>query len=101
MPLDKDPLPKSQIAVIRRWIDQGAAWPDTPGEVTAAMPSHEAPPHWAYVKPVRHAPPPVRDERWVRTPIDRFVLARLESRRPDPVARGRRENRCFAACRST
>ena len=43
MPLDKDPLPESQIAVIRRWIDQGAAWPDTPGEVTAAMPSHEAP----------------------------------------------------------
>ena len=59
MPLDKDPLPDAQIALIRRWIDQGAAWPDTPGEVTAAMPSHEAPQHWAYVKPVRHAPPAV------------------------------------------
>ncbi len=92
MPLDKDPLPESQIAVIRRWIDQGAAWPDTPGEVTAAMPSHEAPPHWAYVKPVRHAPPAVRDERWVRTPIDRFVLARLDAENLAPSPEASRES---------
>ena len=92
MPLDKDPLPESQIAVIRRWIDQGAAWPDTPGEVTAAMPSHEAPQHWAYVKPVRHAPPAVRDERWVRNPIDRFVLARLDAEKLAPSPEASRES---------
>jgi mono/diheme cytochrome c family protein len=34
---------------------------------------------WAFqpVKPVR--PPPVRDERWVKSPVDRFILARLEA----------------------
>jgi hypothetical protein len=34
--------------------------------------------HWAFRKPVRPAPPAVRDPSWVRTPIDAFVLARLE-----------------------
>ena len=28
MPKDKDPLSAAQIALIRRWIDQGALWPE-------------------------------------------------------------------------
>src|SRR5215213_538128 len=87
MPLDKDPLPDGQIALLRRWIDQGAAWPDTPGETSAALPAQPEQ-HWSYVKPVRRQPPAVRDERWTRTPIDRFVLARLEAEglAPSPEA---------------
>ena len=87
MPLDNDPLPDAQVALIRRWIDQGAAWPDTPVETTAAQ-APEPQRHWAYVRPVRHAPPAVRNEAWVRTPIDRFVLARLEAEglAPSPEA---------------
>src|SRR5215217_4305301 len=91
MPLDKDPLPDGQIALLRRWIDQGAAWPDTPGEPTAALPSHPVQ-HWAYVKPVRRALPPVRDERWVRTPIDRFILARLEAEGMTPSPEASKES---------
>ena len=35
--------------------------------------------HWAF-EPVRGTvPPPVRDLRWPRQPLDRFILARLES----------------------
>src|SRR5690349_11195612 len=34
--------------------------------------------HWAYVAPVSPPPPAVRDAAWCKTPIDRFVLARLE-----------------------
>jgi hypothetical protein len=34
--------------------------------------------HWAFVKPTRPAPPRVRDRAWVRSPIDAFILARLE-----------------------
>ncbi|HEX5083257.1 MAG TPA: hypothetical protein VFY40_14525, partial [Blastocatellia bacterium] len=34
--------------------------------------------HWAFVKPERPARPEVKNRSWVRTPIDRFVLARLE-----------------------
>jgi len=40
--------------------------------------------HWAY-QPVREiVPPAVRDERWVRTPIDRFTLAAYESHSRTP-----------------
>jgi len=40
--------------------------------------------HWAY-QPVREsAPPDVRNEAWVRTPVDRFALAALESRGLNP-----------------
>lgn len=35
--------------------------------------------HWAFQPIARVALPPVRNESWLRTPVDRFVLARLES----------------------
>ena len=86
MPLEKDPLPEAEIATIRRWIEQGAPWPEA-GVVPVA--SHEdTADHWAYVAPRRREPPAVRAPGWVRTPIDRFVLARLEREglRPSPEA---------------
>ena len=44
--------------------------------------------HWAFVAPVRPAPPEVRDRRWAKTAVDRFVLAMLEARglKPSPEA---------------
>jgi hypothetical protein len=44
--------------------------------------------HWAFVPPTRPEAPAVTDESWVRNPIDRFVLARLEKEgiRPSPEA---------------
>ena len=35
--------------------------------------------HWAFVPPVRPPLPAVKDTAWVRNPIDRFVLARLDA----------------------
>nr|MDQ3349282.1 PSD1 and planctomycete cytochrome C domain-containing protein [Acidobacteriota bacterium] len=89
MPLDADPLPAEALARLRTWIDQGAPGPG--GEplfgatATAADAVEE---HWAYVKPARPGLPAVRTEGWVRTPIDRFVLARLEAEKlaPSPEA---------------
>jgi len=42
--------------------------------------------HWAYVKPLRPELPAVARPGWVRSPIDRFVLARLESETLSPSA---------------
>ena len=51
-----------QKETLRRWIAGGARYER----------------HWAY-KPLRPiAPPAVKNESWVRNPIDRFILARLE-----------------------
>jgi hypothetical protein len=55
-------LNADQIALIKRWIDQGAHWEQ----------------HWAFVAPKRPNPPTVTDAAWPRNDIDRFVLPRLE-----------------------
>src|SRR5262245_43241590 len=48
------------------------AQPATPGPQSAIKR------HWAFVRPARPAPPQVKNKSWLRTPIDQFVLARLE-----------------------
>ncbi|HEY7055816.1 MAG TPA: DUF1549 domain-containing protein, partial [Vicinamibacterales bacterium] len=65
-------LTDKQIGLLRRWIDDGAKW-DT---------------HWAYVPPKRSDPPAVSQPQWIRTPIDQFILARLdrEGLKPSPEA---------------
>jgi hypothetical protein len=82
MPLDADPLPDAVVAQLRAWIDQGAPMPA--GNAAAATVDE----HWAYVKPKRPALPEVKNAAWVRNPIDRFVLARLdrEGLQPSPDA---------------
>jgi hypothetical protein len=80
MPKAGEPLSAAQIALIRGWIDQGARWPESSQTASASAqrgPEHSR--HWAYRSPARPPLPPVRDVAWVRSPIDRFVLARLEN----------------------
>uniref|UniRef100_UPI0037CB1154 PSD1 and planctomycete cytochrome C domain-containing protein n=1 Tax=Luteitalea sp. TaxID=2004800 RepID=UPI0037CB1154 len=73
MPLDEDPLTPEQTALVRAWIDQGAEWPAGPATPTAQTVEE----HWAYVAPKKAPLPAVSQEAWARTPVDRFVLARL------------------------
>jgi mono/diheme cytochrome c family protein len=81
MPQKSPALPMEKIELIRRWIDQGALWPDAAGDAKVQT-------HWAYVSPVRREPPAVKNAAWVRSPIDAFVLARLEKEgiAPSPEA---------------
>src|SRR5688572_27603115 len=79
MPKKKAPLAKEEIALMKRWIDQGAPWPAGPtGDVR----------HWAYVTPKDPAAPAVKAKTWLINPIDAFVLARLEKEQlaPEPEA---------------
>jgi hypothetical protein len=87
MPLTGTPLTSGQIAILTRWIDQGAQWPD----VVANEQNAGIQKHWAYVKPVRPAIPAVTDTKWVRNPIDSFVLARLEKEGLRPTREANRE----------
>ena len=86
MPKDGDPLPPAQIALMRAWIDQGAKWPSTEPAPASQASGTEEPVHWAYRRPSRPPLPDVRKSAWVRTPIDRFVLARLEKEGLSPSA---------------
>ena len=71
MPKGGAPLEPAQIVLVKRWIDEGALWPEDDA-------TKEAPKHWAFVPPVRPALPTVKNKLWVKNPVDAFVLARLE-----------------------
>ena len=64
MPPEGAPLTDSQVALLRRWIDEGAEWKE----------------HWAFVAPVPQQPPAVKDVKWVANPIDLFILSKLEQK---------------------
>ncbi len=76
MPQKGDRLTPAEIDLLRRWIDEGATWPENIR-------------HWAYVKPVRPPLPALRPgATWPLNPIDHFILARLEAEglTPSPAA---------------
>jgi hypothetical protein len=77
MPAKGERLTPDQIDLLKRWIDEGAIWPD---ENLRA--------HWSFVKPIRPPLPAVQQPTWVRNEIDRFILARIEKEglNPSPEA---------------
>lgn len=81
MPPKGDRLTGSEIAKLRRWIDDGAAWPESTGN-TARVESD----HWAFQKIVRPSPP--RKSGRPASAIDAFVDHRLatENLRRSPKA---------------
>lgn len=83
MPKKGERLTAEQISLLRAWIDQGADWPES-----ASVKVVDKRNHWAFKPPVRPVVPPVKQKKWVRNPIDTFVLARLEQEnlKPSPEA---------------
>lgn len=76
MPPD-DPLPGNVVADFRRWIQEGAVWPAVTGDGPDGAFQVER--HWAFAPVERPELPDVRSQTWVRTPVDRFVLQKLEA----------------------
>ena len=84
MPKKGDKLPEQAIATIARWIELGAPYSkpllDGRQARNKAIVSEEDRQFWAFRPLATVAPPTVRDDRWARTPIDRFILQRLEEK---------------------
>ncbi|MDE0100819.1 MAG: PSD1 and planctomycete cytochrome C domain-containing protein [Bryobacterales bacterium] len=72
MPMTGDRLSEDEVALVKRWIDQGAGWPDGVGVEVQTVSRH-----WAYLPAVRPNPPSVRRNDQESSPIDSFILARL------------------------
>lgn len=79
------PLAPEVVADFEQWIREGAALPANPVVASSAK---QSPPLWSLQKPVAVKPPAVRNESWVRSDIDRFILSRLEEKNltPSPEA---------------
>ena len=86
MPPTGRTLAEPEIALIKKWIDEGAKM-----DAAALAAGTAKPKHWAYVKPTRPALPAVKDAAWARNGIDRFVLARLEKEGLKPSSEASRE----------
>ncbi len=78
MPMGGEALKPEQIALIKRWIDEGAVWPDSA--------SVKIDQHWAFIKPERPSVPATKFK--ASNAIDNFVFAMLEKQglTPSPEA---------------
>ncbi len=92
MPPKGKKLSDAQIADLVAWVKMGAPDPramsSTNGAVTAVKPPYDfaaARQQWAFQKPKDPTPPTVKNKRWVKSPIDQFVLAKLEAKNLTPA----------------
>jgi mono/diheme cytochrome c family protein len=87
-------LSDAEIADLASWVDSGAAWgkPATAPAGSKYTITAEQRQWWAFQPVRRPALPRVKDERWIATPVDRFVLAALEREKLKPNAAASRRD---------
>ncbi|HEX3726503.1 MAG TPA: PSD1 and planctomycete cytochrome C domain-containing protein [Pirellulales bacterium] len=78
-------LPEEQIAVLTKWVDLGLPWGTQRELAERTAGGHGPPPvdensraFWSFQPVAAPNPPTTGESGWVRTPIDAFVLARLQ-----------------------
>src|ERR1051325_6106870 len=85
MPPKGDKLSDQQVNDLVAWVRMGAPDPRT---ATAAQKDWKDPnaKHWAW-QPVKKSPAPaVTDSTWCKTPVDNFIVAKLEEKGMKPGA---------------
>jgi hypothetical protein len=82
-PGTKGPLATDELEVLKKWINNGALWPDGPWASLKAEPSW-----WAFKKLRRPSIPQLWNQNPVLNAIDAFVLAKLREKglKPAPGA---------------
>jgi Protein of unknown function (DUF1549)/Protein of unknown function (DUF1553)/Planctomycete cytochrome C len=89
MPPDR-PLPKEAVARLERWVEMGAPDPRDGTAHEKLRPDEPSDPitgreHWAFRALSQHRPPAVDSPDWPRSPIDSFILEKLEAAQLRPV----------------
>jgi cytochrome c553 len=91
MPFGRDKLRNEEIADLAAWVKSGAAWPKSAAPAVAATRSGEyviTPEQrafWSFRPVQKPSFPQVKDASWPRSPIDFFILSKLEERGLTPV----------------
>jgi cytochrome c553 len=96
MPHKRDKLPDAELRALAGWIAAGAPYsrelkPPAAAEKKGFEITEADRKHWAFQPVKRPEPPAVLVTDWVRTPIDRFILARIEAAGLSPAASASRE----------
>ncbi len=88
-------LTPAKIATIEEWVKAGAPWPGhikieakAEHKTVGGVVTPESKNYWAYRPVTNPAVPAVKNAAWVKSPIDAFILARLEEKKltPSPMA---------------
>ncbi len=79
----KDRLPDAVVADLAEWVRRGAAWPES---ADARAKPDISKTHWAFKKIADPQVPDVTMADWAKSPIDRFLAAKLESKGLSPSA---------------
>ncbi len=88
-----EPLKEAEVAILTEWVKSGAFWPEPlPQHPTTSSlqrgeyvitPAQRA--FWSFQPVHRGSLPKVSDSSWVISPIDAFVLSKLEGQQLKPV----------------
>jgi len=79
-------LPADDIATVKAWVEMGGTWPANTTTTAVKSPiSPEARKHWSFQPIKDYEPPQVKQPGWVKNPIDRFILAKLEEKNLQPA----------------
>lgn len=85
-------LADEEIAVLTEWVERGAPWPGAEDvavietQADQVTFTREQKDFWAFQPVSEPAPPAVSDADWPRSPVDHFVLARMEADGFEPAA---------------
>src|SRR5687767_8052052 len=81
-------LPAEELQAVAEWVKAGAVWPGVVKVAAAPKASagiEDRKNFWSF-QPVNPGPAPaVKNAAWVKSPIDRFILARLEEKGLQPA----------------
>ena len=80
-------LPDEKIAILEEWVKMGAPMPSGGAAKLTGL-TGKAREHWAFQPVTKPTVPEVKNKAWVKTPIDAFILAKLEEKglQPNPSA---------------
>ncbi len=68
-------ISQEEVALLTRWIEQGAAYK----------------PHWSFIKPEKPSVPEADDRNWAKNDIDHFTLAKMQEKGLQPSPEASRE----------
>ena len=83
-------LTERQIADLVKWVEMGAPFPVATAAPSAAGRVHRDPSHWAFQPPANPSLPGLSDFTWLQSPVDHFVLAKLDAAELAPALRADR-----------
>ncbi len=78
-------LKPEEIDAIETWIGEGAPWPAESAAPQSKSVVERARDAWAFQPVANPTPPVVANRAWVRTPVDAFILRRLEQAKLAPA----------------